>query len=57
VLLPERNGKDLEDVPEEIREEMEFHLVAEFGEAVALALASDEEDCLEGEGSPEGTDP
>src|SRR3712207_6863374 len=30
VILPERNGADLEDVPESVRAEMAFHLASEI---------------------------
>src|SRR5881396_2318637 len=32
VVLPARNGGDLEDVPEAVRQEVSFHLVDEIGE-------------------------
>ena len=32
VVLPVRNGPDLEDVPEAVREQMTFHLAADIGE-------------------------
>jgi ATP-dependent Lon protease len=38
VLLPARNGPDLDDVPESVREEMTFHLVENVSEVVQLAL-------------------
>ncbi len=38
VVLPERNRADLEDVPEEVREEMSFHPVLSIDEVVELAL-------------------
>ncbi|HEX6116783.1 MAG TPA: endopeptidase La [Solirubrobacterales bacterium] len=38
VILPERNRGDLEDVPEEVREEMTFHPVMTIGEVLELAL-------------------
>jgi ATP-dependent Lon protease len=38
VVLPERNRADLEDVPEEVREEMSFHPVLSIDEVVQLAL-------------------
>jgi ATP-dependent Lon protease len=38
VILPERNGADLEDVPESVREQMTFHLASEIGEVLAHAL-------------------
>jgi len=40
VVLPARNGPDLEDVPETVREEMTFHLAAEIGEVLEAALAT-----------------
>jgi len=40
VILPVRNGPDLEDVPEEVREQMTFHLAAEIGEVLAPALVA-----------------
>jgi ATP-dependent Lon protease len=39
VILPERNGADLEDVPESVREEMTFHLASEIDQVLAHALA------------------
>ena len=41
VILPERNGADLEDVPEEVRTEMTFHLAATVTHVLTAALASD----------------
>jgi ATP-dependent Lon protease len=38
VILPERNRGDLEEVPEEVREEMAFHPVMTIGEVLELAL-------------------
>ena len=38
VILPERNRGDLDDVPEDVREEMSFHPVMTVGEALDLAL-------------------
>ncbi len=45
VILPKRNEADLEDVPEEVRNEMNFVLVEEIDEVIAHALrpATDEE--------------
>jgi ATP-dependent Lon protease len=42
VILPSRNGGDLEDVPESVRDEMTFHLADEIGQVLDLALASGE---------------
>jgi ATP-dependent Lon protease len=38
VLLPARNGSDLDDVPESVRDEMTFHLVENVAEVLQLAL-------------------
>jgi ATP-dependent Lon protease len=38
VILPERNRGDLEDVPEEVRAQMQFHPVMTVGEVLSLAL-------------------
>ena len=38
VILPERNRADLEDVPEDVREQMSFHPVMTIDEVLALAL-------------------
>jgi ATP-dependent Lon protease len=38
VILPERNRGDLDDVPEEVREQMTFHPVMTIGEVLDLAL-------------------
>jgi ATP-dependent Lon protease len=41
VVLPARNGPDLEDVPEAVRNQMTFHLAAEIGEVLEHALKSE----------------
>jgi len=38
VFLPERNRGDLDDVPEEVREQMSFHPVMSIGEVLEGAL-------------------
>jgi len=38
VILPERNRGDLDEVPEEVREQMTFHPVMSIDEVLALAL-------------------
>jgi ATP-dependent Lon protease len=40
VVLPERNGLDLEDVPEAVREAMTFHLASSIGDVLNVALES-----------------
>ncbi len=41
VILPERNGKDLVDVAEDVKAEMRFDLVSRIDELVPLVLESD----------------
>ncbi len=38
VILPQRNGADLDDVPEDVRERMTFHLVDDVRDVLRLAL-------------------
>jgi ATP-dependent Lon protease len=38
VLLSAENDKDLDDLPEEIRSEMEFHLVSNMDEVIKIAM-------------------
>ncbi len=38
VVLPEKNRKDLEDVPENIKNQMKFHFVTTMAEVLHLAL-------------------
>jgi ATP-dependent Lon protease len=38
VILPKRNGPDLDDVPEKVRDEMTFHLVATYDEVAGVAF-------------------
>lgn len=38
VILPEKNQKDLEDIPEERRKELEFHFVHHVDEVINLAF-------------------
>jgi ATP-dependent Lon protease len=40
VILPARNGPDLEDVPEEVAAEMTFHLASEVADVLGPALAT-----------------
>ena len=41
VILPHRNERDLEDVPEELRGEMEFIFADSAEDVIPLALAAD----------------
>ncbi len=38
VLIPSRNGPDLDDVPEAVRDALDVHLVSDVREVLALAL-------------------
>jgi ATP-dependent Lon protease len=38
VILPRRNEKDIEDVPESVRDVMTFHLASRVEEAIDVAL-------------------
>jgi ATP-dependent Lon protease len=39
VVVPARNGPDLEDVPDAVRAQMTFHVAADIGEVLAVAFA------------------
>ncbi|MGC1419887.1 MAG: endopeptidase La [Acidimicrobiales bacterium] len=41
VILPERNGPDLEDVPQEVRGAMTFHLAGTIADVLGQALAAE----------------
>ena len=38
IIIPERNRADLEDIPENVREEIAFHPVMSIDEVLGLAL-------------------
>jgi ATP-dependent Lon protease len=38
VILPRENEKDLEEIPEEVRKDLNFHLVGSMDEVLRLAL-------------------
>lgn len=38
IVLPKANEADIDDIPEEVREKIKFHLVDDLGEALALTL-------------------
>jgi ATP-dependent Lon protease len=42
VLLPDRNAKDLEDLPEEVRQGLEFKFISSVDEIPRMALAPEE---------------
>jgi ATP-dependent Lon protease len=39
VILPKRNGPDLDDVPERVRNEMTFHLADTYADVAEVAFA------------------
>jgi ATP-dependent Lon protease len=43
VVLPVRNGPDLEDVPEEVRDVMTFHLATTIADVLTPALSGEED--------------
>ena len=42
VILPKRNEGDLDDVPEQVREQMTFHIAEDVGDVLAVALRAEE---------------
>src|SRR5450432_1664245 len=38
IILPAENERDLEDIPQDVRDKMEFHLVENMDEVVSVAL-------------------
>jgi ATP-dependent Lon protease len=40
VVLPKRNGPDLDDVPEKVREQMTFHLADTYADVLAAAFVN-----------------
>ena len=38
VILPEKNRKDLEEIPQHVRESMQFHFAGEMDDVIKLAL-------------------
>ncbi len=38
VILPKKNEKDLEDIPEEVKKEIKFHFVQRMDEVIQIAL-------------------
>ena len=55
VVLPARNGPDLEDVPEEVREQMTFHLAEDIADVLGPALSAPAE-AAEGSGAADRGD-
>jgi ATP-dependent Lon protease len=38
IILPERNRNDLAEIPEKIKDQLQFHLVKKMDEVLAIAL-------------------
>jgi len=38
VIVPERNQPDLDDVPSDVRDQMQFHIVRSVDQVLTLAL-------------------
>ncbi|HLW45525.1 MAG TPA: endopeptidase La, partial [Acidimicrobiales bacterium] len=56
VVLPERNGPDLEDVPEDVRAQMAFHLAATVADVLGPALSADREIEVPHDGTAAGSE-
>ncbi|MGZ5297340.1 MAG: S16 family serine protease, partial [Actinomycetota bacterium] len=41
VILPKRNEGDLEDVPDQVREQMTFHIAEDVADVLEVALRSE----------------
>ncbi len=41
IILPQENEKDLEDIPEEVRSQLQIHLVESMDEVLSLAIDAD----------------
>ena len=54
VVLPERNGPDLEDVPDEVREVMTFHLAATIADVLTPARTGPGTSAAAGDGGELG---
>ena len=44
IILPMENEADMEDIPEEVRESIQIHLVETLEEVIQLALLSEDEE-------------
>ena len=42
IILPEKNRNDLQEVPEQVKNELKFHFIRKMGEAVDIALKEDD---------------
>jgi ATP-dependent Lon protease len=53
VMLPARNRKDFEDIPEDVRRDLEFVWLDRVDDAVSAALEPPQRDVRPAEGEPE----
>jgi ATP-dependent Lon protease len=44
VILPKKNEDDLKEIPDKVRQEMQFHLVSEMSEVIDIALLPEKSD-------------
>ena len=46
IILPKRNEADLEDLPQEVRDELDFHLVDMMKDVLEIALVQPEPEVI-----------
>ncbi len=54
VILPKKNEKDLEEIPESARKDLKFHFVSEMSELVEIALEKPSKAARSGKGKSTG---
>jgi ATP-dependent Lon protease len=52
VILPEKNRRDLDEVPEEVRDDMEFHFVGDLDTLLPLVLRAPQDTAAGGGAAP-----
>ena len=40
IILPEKNEKDIKDIPREVRKNLKFHFVKEMNDVLPIALVN-----------------
>jgi ATP-dependent Lon protease len=48
VILPKKNEKDLEEVPEQVKKDMKFHFVQRMDEVIQIALKPEPKERVQG---------
>jgi ATP-dependent Lon protease len=56
IIIPARNEPDLDEVPEEVREALTIHTLADVADVLALALRRPAAEGTGGPATPGGTD-